>query len=331
MATSRAETGSSQTTSSGWVASARAMLMRWRWPPENWCGNRRCCSGRRPTSSNSSSTRAARSAGRAGVHQLERRAHRVAGALARVERGERVLEDDLQTLALAPQRLALERAELRGTEANRAGRDRREPHHGERGRRLARARLADDRQRRAALDAKHTPSTARTTSAVASQPARLRARSGPSGRARRAAARRRRSEASCMRRTRRRRSSQHAAVWPRSAPRISDARTACIGGTSAAQRAIACGQRSRKAQPLASCQSEGTTPSISVSGGRAPAPASSSARLLPSSGRHVDQALRVRVRPATRAPRPPCPARRRARRTSPARGRPSRRPRPCRA
>ena len=45
MATSSAETGSSQTTSSGLVASARAMLMRWRCPPENWCGNRRCCSG----------------------------------------------------------------------------------------------------------------------------------------------------------------------------------------------------------------------------------------------------------------------------------------------
>ena len=33
--TSRAEVGSSQTRNSGCVARARAMLMRWRWPPEN--------------------------------------------------------------------------------------------------------------------------------------------------------------------------------------------------------------------------------------------------------------------------------------------------------
>ena len=36
--TSRAETGSSQTMSLGRSASARAMPMRWRWPPENSCG-----------------------------------------------------------------------------------------------------------------------------------------------------------------------------------------------------------------------------------------------------------------------------------------------------
>ena len=36
--TSSAETGSSQTISFGSTASARAMPMRWRWPPENSCG-----------------------------------------------------------------------------------------------------------------------------------------------------------------------------------------------------------------------------------------------------------------------------------------------------
>ena len=36
--TSSAETGSSQTMKSGLSASARAMPMRWRWPPENSCG-----------------------------------------------------------------------------------------------------------------------------------------------------------------------------------------------------------------------------------------------------------------------------------------------------
>jgi hypothetical protein len=36
--TSSADTGSSQTIRSGPSDSARAMQMRWRWPPENWCG-----------------------------------------------------------------------------------------------------------------------------------------------------------------------------------------------------------------------------------------------------------------------------------------------------
>ena len=36
--TSRADTASSAISSCGSMASARAMAMRWRWPPENWCG-----------------------------------------------------------------------------------------------------------------------------------------------------------------------------------------------------------------------------------------------------------------------------------------------------
>ena len=36
--TSSAATASSQTSNSGLTASARAMPMRARWPPENWCG-----------------------------------------------------------------------------------------------------------------------------------------------------------------------------------------------------------------------------------------------------------------------------------------------------
>ena len=36
--TSNAETGSSAITSLGPAAIARAMPMRWRWPPENSCG-----------------------------------------------------------------------------------------------------------------------------------------------------------------------------------------------------------------------------------------------------------------------------------------------------
>ena len=40
MDTSSADTGSSQMTSLGRNASARATPMRWRWPPENSAGKR---------------------------------------------------------------------------------------------------------------------------------------------------------------------------------------------------------------------------------------------------------------------------------------------------
>src|SRR5262245_10987381 len=55
--TSRAETGSSSTMSRVWVARARAMATRCRWPPLNSCGNSAATSGERPTSSRTSATR----------------------------------------------------------------------------------------------------------------------------------------------------------------------------------------------------------------------------------------------------------------------------------
>src|SRR5438093_794563 len=48
--TSRALVGSSRSRNSGSGARARAIAIRWRWPPENSCGKRYRCSGRRPTS-----------------------------------------------------------------------------------------------------------------------------------------------------------------------------------------------------------------------------------------------------------------------------------------
>jgi hypothetical protein len=56
--TSSALVGSSHTRNSGSVASARAIEMRWRWPPENWCGYLAMSSGDRPTDCSSSPTRA---------------------------------------------------------------------------------------------------------------------------------------------------------------------------------------------------------------------------------------------------------------------------------
>ena len=58
--TSSAETGSSPMMSFGLSASARAMPMRWRWPPENWCGKLSICARRSPTRSNSAATRSRR-------------------------------------------------------------------------------------------------------------------------------------------------------------------------------------------------------------------------------------------------------------------------------
>ena len=49
METSSAEMGSSAMMNSGSMTSARAMPMRWRWPPENSCGKRQANSGSRPT------------------------------------------------------------------------------------------------------------------------------------------------------------------------------------------------------------------------------------------------------------------------------------------
>src|SRR5579884_1405824 len=56
--TSSAETGSSSRTSRVLVTSARAIAMRCRCPPENSCGNSRATSGRSPTRSSTSATRA---------------------------------------------------------------------------------------------------------------------------------------------------------------------------------------------------------------------------------------------------------------------------------
>ena len=56
--TSRADVGSSQTRNSGSPASARAMEIRCRCPPENSCGNFTPSDGERPTVRNNSSTRA---------------------------------------------------------------------------------------------------------------------------------------------------------------------------------------------------------------------------------------------------------------------------------
>ncbi len=94
--TSRALVGSSSTISSGRRASARAIPIRWRCPPENSWGKRQRCSGLRPTSWSSSATRWYRCARVPDVMDLERFGDDVADQHPRAQRAERVLEDDLE-------------------------------------------------------------------------------------------------------------------------------------------------------------------------------------------------------------------------------------------
>ena len=99
--TSSAEVGSSHTRNSGCVASARAIEMRWRWPPENWCGNFSMSAAARPTDCSSSAdarvelvgARAIRPCSRSGSATMSRTRP------ARVEARVRILEDHLHAPA----------------------------------------------------------------------------------------------------------------------------------------------------------------------------------------------------------------------------------------
>ena len=127
------------------------MPMRWRWPPENWCGKLSAWSGRRPTRAIRSATCVVPLARRADAVDVERRADDVAHALARIERRERVLEDDLHAPRIARGKRGRERADLLACEARmRPERRRNESHEREARRRLSAAGFADEAQRFAA-------------------------------------------------------------------------------------------------------------------------------------------------------------------------------------
>ena len=98
--TSSADVGSSQTRNSGCVASARAIEMRCRCPPENWCGYFSTSAAPSPTDCSSSPTRsvAARAAGAPLGHDsvlLQRLADDVRHAPSRIQTGVRILKDHL--------------------------------------------------------------------------------------------------------------------------------------------------------------------------------------------------------------------------------------------
>ena len=74
--------------------------MRWRWPPENWCGNLRTSAPSRPTDASSAATRAGACAAAAiRPCSQQRLGDDVADAPARVEAGIRILEDHLHAPA----------------------------------------------------------------------------------------------------------------------------------------------------------------------------------------------------------------------------------------
>ena len=105
----------------GLTDSARAMPMRWRWPPENSCGYFFRAAGGRPTAASSSRSRLGSGllvlGEPVGLHALEQQR---LDRLARVQAAHRVLEDHLDVLALVAQGLALERGDVLAVEHHRA-------------------------------------------------------------------------------------------------------------------------------------------------------------------------------------------------------------------
>ena len=104
METSSAETGSSATTSRGRVISARAMAMRWRWPPENSCGYLRPSSALQAHRLQRLGDARRRLAARNPIEAGERLADDARDRLARIERAIGVLEDHLHMRAHFAQR-----------------------------------------------------------------------------------------------------------------------------------------------------------------------------------------------------------------------------------
>ena len=123
------------------MMSARAMAMRWRWPPENSCGQRRASSGRRPTLVErlGDGGGAGVAAGR-GVEQVERLGDEAGDAVARVERAVGVLEHRLHP----PADGAVGGVDGLAVQADLAALDRVEAEDGAAEGGLAAARLADE-------------------------------------------------------------------------------------------------------------------------------------------------------------------------------------------
>ena len=160
MVTSRAVVGSSAISRSGPQASAMAMVMRCRWPPENWCGIG-VDAARRVRNADAVQQRegllAGLRRGQAAV-QPQRFGHLPADAVHRVERGHRLLEDHADAVAADAAHVAVALAdELLALEADAAadfGVFRQQAHERHHGHRLAAAGFADQAEGRAGFERK---------------------------------------------------------------------------------------------------------------------------------------------------------------------------------
>ncbi len=104
MVTSSAVVGSSAISKAGSLASAIAIITRWRCPPESWCGNAssRCAASGKPTSLSSSITRARSRLRRHPPMQLHRLGDLLADPGQRIEAGHRLLEHHAGDAAAQP-------------------------------------------------------------------------------------------------------------------------------------------------------------------------------------------------------------------------------------
>ena len=227
------------------------MPMRWRWPPENSCGYLRIWSGRRPTCSKSPATRSrslpprAASQLRSGSPTMSPTRH------ARIERRVRVLEDDLHLAARTGASPRAPSAVIRAVDSDRARRRLDQPQDRLAGGRLAAAGLADEAERLACRDREADAVDRVDLSGQAPEHALphrevLRAGRGP-GAAR---------SCRCL--------ASRRSAFPSMRP-SGPAADSSSGGYSAAQRAVAYGQRGAKRQPRGTASfSVGTMPGISA-------------------------------------------------------------------
>ena len=233
------------------------MQMRWRCPPENSCGYLTPSAGSSPTRRSSSPTRASVSALSAGQAEgADRIGDDAIHAPARIEAGERVLEDHLQAAAqLLPLGLARRRPHVDAVEGHAARGRRQQADHHPGDRRLARAGFAHQSQRLAALDREGDVRHRLEVGLVAALDDAIDPGPGDVEHA-----------AQALRLDERRPAHAGSPVTfsATSQQAASDAPAGMRSGRSVRQRAKACAQRGWKAQPAGMALSRGIEPGICV-------------------------------------------------------------------
>ena len=126
---------------SGSTASARAIPMRWSWPPESCRGTRACADAGKPTSSRSCRTRAVPCCAARETMDREWLGQDLTDRLSWVETGKRILEDHLKSGPQTPQGFPLPRSEILTVKEDLSSGHRLRPHYRTTRGGLARARL----------------------------------------------------------------------------------------------------------------------------------------------------------------------------------------------